>query len=63
MPTWSTVRSLNVATPLTAATVSVPPRVGPAGASVSDTVAALSVTTLLLASRMATVTAGVIVDR
>ena len=52
-----------MATPLTAATVSVPPRVGPAGAIVRETVAALSVTTLLLASRMTTVTAGAIVDR
>ena len=33
VPTWSTLDPLNVATPFTAATVSVPPRVGPAGAS------------------------------
>ena len=63
VPTWSTLRPPNVATPLTAATVNVPPRTGPAGASVSVIDALLSVTTSPLSSRTATVTAGVIVER
>ncbi len=63
VPIWSTLNPLNVATPLMAATVSVPPRVGPAGARTSVTEALLSVTTSPPASRIWTVTAGLIVDR
>ena len=58
--TWPTVRSGNVATPLTASTGSIPRRIDPAGASVRRIDAELSVTRSPFASRTCTVTAGLI---